>query len=425
MKKLRSKAIDLVLRVTCLMASFYACAQVLSSEKEELFTENQSHNKLTARYISLSEVLSIVEKQNPSFLLSEKQVEREIALKRSPYLLPNTEILWEAPTGDVLRPGVLQNIPYLGAIASQVNAQKQRILLSEIEKKIVLQRLRYNATFIYNEIQYLLERVRILQEQDTFYSNIVEITRIRRELGEITKLEQLNAESRYKQVQTQLDASRAELRGVQAQLAYIIGMPYEKNLIPNERITHLPFLIDKPIFDSTAILKNPLLSFNQQQERLNEFLLQSEKRSRLPGIIIGYLNQGADNTPLEYRLRLGISFPLAQWLNSSRIKAAQKNLEISRLQTLASALQLNNEYSMAVSRYRQYGEALQYYEEIGLAQASEILRNAKESYRLGNIPYYNYIQNSELAYQIRLNYLETLRNYNQAVLMIQYLQGDL
>jgi len=405
-------------------------AQV-TDQSDELRLDRERYERIiqakypsVIRFVSLSDVLYLAEQNNPNTKIAERQIERETALKGSAYMLPSTELLWEAPTSTEMRPGLLQTIPYIGALKSQADAQKQRIAISQTEKLITMQKVKYQASFLYNEIQYLIARVKILQEQDTFYSNIVEITRIRRELGEITKLEQLNAESRYKQVQTQLDATRAQLRGTQAQLAYIIGLPDEKNLVPTELINYQPFT-EKPIFDTTAVASNPVLTYNKQQERYADYVLKIEKRNRLPGFTVGYLNQGDNNTAVQYRLRYGISIPISYWAYNSRLNAAKKNLDISRLQTQASTLQLNSDYSLAVSRYRQYGESLQYYEEIGLAQASEILRNAKESYRLGSIPYYNYIQNSELAYQIKLNHLEALRNYNQSILHIRYLRGEL
>jgi hypothetical protein len=34
------------------------------------------------------------------------------------------------------------------------------------------------------------------------------------------------------------------------------------------------------------------------------------------------------------------------------------------------------------------------------------------------------LQNLELAYSLRQNYLETLRNYNQSIITLTYLKGD-
>jgi hypothetical protein len=85
---------------------------------------------------------------------------------------------------------------------------------------------------------------------------------------------------------------------------------------------------------------------------------------------------------------------------------------------------LNTEYAKAQADYRQFQDNLAYFETTGLPEAAEILRNSKESFRLGSINYYQYLQNLELAYSLRQNYLETLRNYNQSIITLTYLKGD-
>jgi cobalt-zinc-cadmium resistance protein CzcA len=72
----------------------------------------------------------------------------------------------------------------------------------------------------------------------------------------------------------------------------------------------------------------------------------------------------------------------------------------------------------------QYKDNLNYFETIGLAEADEILRSSRESFRLGSITYYQFIQNLDLSYTLRQNYLETLRNYNQSLNSLIYLRGE-
>jgi len=86
--------------------------------------------------------------------------------------------------------------------------------------------------------------------------------------------------------------------------------------------------------------------------------------------------------------------------------------------------EISSEYGTALEFYKQHKSNLQYYESLGLKEAQEIIRSAKESYKLGAITYYNYLQNIELAFQIQLGYLDTLKEYNTAWLKLQYLSGN-
>lgn len=145
----------------------------------------------------------------------------------------------------------------------------------------------------------------------------------------------------------------------------------------------------------------------------------------MPGLLVGYLNQGNEHTSFKYRLRFGVTLPIFYWGYHSRIKAANKGIEIAENQLILGKYKLNGEYIQAVSRYRQFTQELNYYESAGLLEAAQTLKSASESYRLGSITYYIYLLNIEQAFSIELNYLEALKNYNQSITHLKYILGDI
>jgi cobalt-zinc-cadmium resistance protein CzcA len=86
---------------------------------------------------------------------------------------------------------------------------------------------------------------------------------------------------------------------------------------------------------------------------------------------------------------------------------------------------LSADYSQALSQYTQYEQSLNYFETIGLEQSKEIIKNARQSFKSGAIGYYFYLQNLDQAFQIELNYLEVLKNYNQSIINLRYIKGEL
>ena len=121
---------------------------------------------------------------------------------------------------------------------------------------------------------------------------------------------------------------------------------------------------------------------------------------------------------------LGFTLPIWQWTYQAKINAAKKGIEIAQTQKRLTVYQLNTEYAQAQADFRQYIDNLTYFDRTGLPEAFEILRNARESFRLGSINYYQYLQNLELSYTLRQNYLETLRNYNRSIINLIYIKGD-
>ena len=63
---------------------------------------------------------------------------------------------------------------------------------------------------------------------------------------------------------------------------------------------------------------------------------------------------------------------------------------------------------------------LQYYNEYGLNQADEIIRNARLRFEKENMDYMEYVQSLSMALSIKTQYLETLNNYDQTAIQLEF-----
>ena len=145
----------------------------------------------------------------------------------------------------------------------------------------------------------------------------------------------------------------------------------------------------------------------------------------MPGLVLGYLNQGPKETEAYYRFRVGFTVPLWFWQYSGNIKAAKTGLQIAEQQTQAQQQQLTADLQIAVSAYTSAQQALTYYETNGLRQADDIINAAKRFFENGQTDNIAYIRNINDAYAIKRTYIETLRTYNQSIININYITGDL
>lgn len=374
--------------------------------------------------ITLDSALTMALKKNPEMTLAQQRIDQQIKLKPATFNLPTPDLVFEAPTGQDLRPGILQVIDYPGVYTAQGRTQRTRIQLTETEKNITINNLKFRLRAAYNQLQFSLARTRLLQSQDSVYFDLLKVNEIRYRVGQISSLEKINGESQYKRIQYSLKVSRNELRNAKYQFNLLMGRPNDTTYIPAEVLRKSSYQFVFTPVDTSYISNNPLLDYSYRNVTLNRNQLKVERRRRIPGPVLGYLNQGTPDTGIEPRLRLGITLPVWQWVFQSNINAAKKGIEIAQTQQLLTAYQLNTEYAKAQADYRQNRDNVTYFETTGLPEASEILRNARESFRLGSITYYQYLQNVELSYTIRQNYLETLKNYNQAIINLIYLKGE-
>lgn len=383
-----------------------------------------SNSLIAQQNISLNEAFEIAFRQNPEMTLAQQRIEQQLALKPSAFSLQTPDLIFEAPTGHDLRPGLLQLIDYPGVYTAQGGVLQAKLDLTEAQKAIDNNNLAYRVRIAYNQLQYLLAKTKLLSGQDSVFDDIIKINEVRSRVGQISVLERLNGESQYKRVLYNLKMSRSDLRNAKYQFNLLLGRPNDTLYVPMEALQKIEYSFMLTPVDTAYVANNPLLDYSRENEILNSYLLKVEKRKRVPGLILGFLNQGVPQTSLEPRLRLGVTLPLWQWTYRANINATKKGLEMAHTQKTLTAYQLNTEYAKAQADFLQHRNNLGYFETIGRAEATEILRSAQESFRLGSINYYQYIQNLELSYATRLNYLETLRNYNQSIINLIYLKGE-
>lgn len=95
--------------------------------------------------------------------------------------------------------------------------------------------------------------------------------------------------------------------------------------------------------------------------------------------------------------------------------------EIAKTENQNQLVQMGHRIQNLKTVLSQKETALAYFETEGNPLANEILRMAQNSFQQGEIDYFQYIQSIENAYQIKIEYLNSLDEYNQTLLQLHYL----
>ena len=85
---------------------------------------------------------------------------------------------------------------------------------------------------------------------------------------------------------------------------------------------------------------------------------------------------------------------------------------------------MSNQFELQLQQVISSLKSLSFYKTVGLSQADLMIGNAKKSYESGSIGYLEYFKSLEYGIQIKLDHLNALNNYNQAVVKLQYLLGE-
>lgn len=387
---------------------------------------------LSTQYVGLcqtklteDEAVNLVVKNHPLASASSLAVTKSKQLQKTAYNISNPEIMMESPSGEFQTVGVLQSFNFPTVYMQQHQLLKQQTQLSEVNKKVTLNDLKYQVRSIYLSVQYYEFLLKQYVIQDSIFTQIQKSAQRQYEAGQIDYLEKTYVDAQYGEVHNQYQQAEIDLKAAIMQLKNYLNMKEDIQLNPLAK-NELPLASTTIKSDTSVVQANPsLLSFKQQLV-IDRKSLSLEKNKFLPGFTIGYLNQGAKNTPSDLRIRAGINIPLWFWQYTGNISAAKTEVKISEQKVAAHQLALTTEMLKAQGDLIKYSQSLNYYETTGLKQSNDIISTSKRFFEGGHeFDYIAYLRNINDAYVIKIRYAEVLKNFNQSVINLNYLTGNL
>lgn len=391
----------ILIKIFFLVPVFFLSAQTFITEEEAVRNALENH---------------------PQMKVSDLEVQQQEALKGQSVNIPGPELLWQAPTGNFYTPGILVAAENPAVYVQQVRTQKAQIALAEAARGLEKNKLVYGVRYTYNELQYLIEKERLLERQDSLFSDLLRINEVRYKVGDITNLEKINSETKYRTIHYSLMQTRAQRARAQRQLGLYMGLPDDTAFLPGEQFEKYEAKIEK--YDTTLYRQSPVHDFYLRRIQLSNKQLKLARTQIYPGFVAGYLNQGTKESPVKYRFQFGFTLPVFFWTYTSRIQAARNGVEIAEGRYELSNYQLRGQYAQAVADFRQYEQSLNYFETTGTLQSAELMKAATGSYRAGEIGYFAFLQTLDQVFSIEMAYLDALKGYNQSLIYIDYLSGD-
>ncbi len=374
--------------------------------------------------LSLDSAIASAFRTHPQVQFSQQEVEQQKALKAGSFNLDNLSVGMEAPYGKMFEIAVQQNFQNPFIYIQQNKLGKQNVLLSEQKQMLTKWQLMRDVRTLYLNMQFAEMHVKQLSYQDSIFRKLSFAVERRFIAGDAGLLEKVSAETKSKEIENYFIQAKTDLQNAQRQLQLITGL--NDNIISSSgEITKTA--INFPIeigLDSTSIPLSPLLKYYEQNTLVNKQNLQLQKIRLLPGFSIGYLNQVGPEQPTPFRWRYGITLPLWFWTYSSQINAAKYQYQMSQSQYAIAQKTYSSEYMKALSDFSKYSSSLNYYEQTGMKQAETIINTAQRSYGAGEISYITFMQSLNQAFEIKLGYMDVLRNYNQSIIELNYLKGQ-
>lgn len=389
-----------------------------------------------AQTLTLPQCLALASERNLTLKQSDLQVARARTLQGTAWDVDKTELsLSQDPTSGGSPDNALavsQTIEFPTVYAARHSQLKAETKAEESRRNVTALQLRADITAAYWQLVYDRERMGILASQDSLLSRYADLATKRYKAGETRQLEVLTATRLLRENRLELASAESNYKSAQHSLAALIGI--DSAIAPADtRLAPLAYQPREYVYAATA---EGELAHNQLV--VADKALRVAKNGYAPSLSVALKNQlvitGWDPYH-ENRSRysggnfmgfeVGIGVPLFFGATKAKVKAARQDREIAELSMQQQQLTRQKDYDAALAQYTAAFNRMQYFEGQGSADAAEMARLGTVEYENGEITYIEYINALQEAVDTRLKQAAAISDYNQAVVTLQRLNGEI
>lgn len=383
--------------------------------------------------LTLQSALEIGLKNNQLIQAGNLEVTVQKQLKNTAYELPKTE--FGGMLGQYNTKSFDQNYtasqgisPFeFGAKKEMINAS---IKSSELNLNLIKKQITLNIRQSWNHLLFLIEKTKILKQQDTLLQQFVKAANLRYQTGDTYSLEATTATVKQQELLQLIKQNDALIFMEKSKLRALLHL--ETDFIVNE--TAFAVLPALSVTDSAALRQNPQLELSMQEVQKAMAGKRLQKAALMPDLNVGYFiqsltgNQEINGQAVYYNgvprfqgMTFGISVPIFAGGNTARIKASETAIQVQQQNVASLHTQLRSQFEQQLEQLMTFQSLVEHYEITALPAAKTITTNAGKSYLNGEISYIEFIQGIQTSLDIQSNYLNAISNYNQAVINLQYL----
>jgi outer membrane protein TolC len=281
---------------------------------------------------------------------------------------------------------------------------------------------------VYNNLNYLEEKEKLLKKADSIYSNYYKRSELRLKAGESNILEKTTAEAYRSQAEIQLQNLLKEREILLQQFNYLIN---DGETFQNEKGSFFLLNLD---FDEN-FGGNPLvLNQLEHQKNIENARLEAEKAKLLPSFNVGINSTtmkgtGSDDKYYNATHRfqsglVGVALPVFNSAQKSLIDGQKINQKIAENNYELAVRAFKYTYSKSYGEYQKLKSEIDYYKTKGLKNAETILFTANLLSNEGEINYLEYTILINQALDIQNKYIEAQNALNEKIIELNNLKNN-
>lgn len=325
---------------------------------------------------------------------------------------------------------ISQSLPFPTVWSSRRNLAKAAGRVADWRMEAVRHELVFQVKTLFQQWLYATERNRLLTQQDSVFTELMNAAERRYSAGESALIEKMAVQARLHEIRNQRRQNVAAIYATQTQLQLLMQL----QVMPEIQGIFEPLAIT----DTAATIgANPLVRLWKNETEMASLEKKTKVSEALPDLSVSYFNQtlvgfhNVDGTEQyvgsDDRLDgfiIGVSIPLWFGTHAGRIKAAQANQLSVSYREQANTLELESELVRTQRNLESNRRDLLYYHERALPNAALLEEQSVVSYQKGAIDHTTLLLNLEQVLTIRQNYLQAIFEFNNSVLKLEYLRGE-
>ena len=391
-----------------------------------------------ARTIDLHDAIQMALDSNLSVRSSVYSVDVQKVLKGASWDIPKTAIDGELGQSNSYSKDnsftLSQSIAFPTVYINQRKLANANIKSSEWQLKASQLEVATGVKQVYWQLTYLCSKQKLLLYQDSLFSGFLRAAELRAKTGETNRLEMVSARSQSLDVKNQLQLNTADMDIFRQKLQTLLNT--EIALHPVDTVLHRLESVSLP--DRSALTANPSLGYMQQQVNVSHLEKNLERSRMMPDFNFGYFSQTIKGTqdvngiPRTFGagdrfngVQAGIAIPLWFAPFVAKTKAAKLKEQVAITNAEYYNKSLSGSYQSLLAENGKYNNSVVYYEKQAIPEANMIIDQATRSYKAGALDYLDYILTLNRALGIKQNYLDALNNYNQTIILIDFITGKI
>lgn len=375
----------------------------------------------TLQAINLQEAIQTAMDHNKQIQNAELRIKQTAANKQKIIDLKPTELnLQRGQINSSLEDQYFEVTQSLGSpIKSIYQGKKVRkeIALKKTESEIIRRELTRDVKTAYFEWIFLHNKRKIIREELALYEEFNRIASLRHDLGDTPLLEKTTAETKFLEAKNRLKSIHNEIAMARNNLQTLLNIDYS---IQPETDSLKIHRMEYHVTDSGKYISPLIKKYYQQQLEVSEQELKMTRAELFPEITAGYFNQEINQEQGFSGWSIGVAIPLWFLPQNAEIQKAKLQTQIQQ-NDLAYQLQKQNKTIKNLAhRLNTFHEEILYYHSKALKQADLLLETATKKYNNEDIEYFEYMQSLKNAYDIKINYLQTVKEYNQTASKLEF-----